>query len=66
MKNDIFGKEIGLGTTPTFFFLKQNSTKVAALQGFHPYSVFKNVIDQMLVNRLYLILIILFFLKNLF
>jgi len=50
MKNDIFGKEIGLGTTPTFFFLKQNSTKVAAIQGFHPYSVFKNVIDQMLVN----------------
>ncbi len=48
MKNDLFGKGIGLGTTPTFFFLKQNTTKVAAIQGFQPFSVFKNVIDQLL------------------
>jgi protein-disulfide isomerase len=50
MKNDIFGKELGLGTAPTFFFIKQNSTKVAAIQGFHPYSAFKSVIDQLLTN----------------
>ena len=56
MKNDIFGKEIGLGTTPTFFFIKQNSTKVAAIQGFHPYPVFKNVIDQIKRNLFYLLL----------
>ncbi len=48
MKNDLFGKGIGLGTTPTFFFLKQNTTKVAAIQGFQPFSVFRNVIDQLL------------------
>lgn len=50
VKNDLFGRDIGLGTTPTFFFIKQNSTKVAAMQGFHPYPVFKNVIDQLLNN----------------
>lgn len=50
MKNDLLGKGIGLGSTPTFFFLKQNSTKVAAIQGFQPFSVFKNVIDQFLNN----------------
>ena len=49
-KNDLFGKGIGLGSTPTYFFLKQNSTKVAAIQGFQPFSVFKNVIDQLLNN----------------
>jgi protein-disulfide isomerase len=48
MKNDLFGRDLGLDTPPIFFFTKQNSTKVAAIQGFHPYSDFVNVIDQLL------------------
>jgi len=48
LKNDLLGRGIGLGSTPTFFFLKHNSTKVAAIQGFHPYSTYSNAIEQLL------------------
>jgi protein-disulfide isomerase len=47
IENDSFGRNLGVGSTPTFFFIKQNSTKVAAIQGFHPYSDFVNVINQL-------------------
>ena len=50
VKNDQLGKGMGVPSTPTYFFLKQNSTKVAAIQGFQPFSVFQNVIDQLLYN----------------
>jgi protein-disulfide isomerase len=52
VKNDLFAKDLGLASTPTFLILKQNSTKVAAIEGARSLPVFKNTIDQFLNNTL--------------
>jgi protein-disulfide isomerase len=52
VKNDLFAKDLGLASTPTFLILKQNSTKVAAIEGARPLPVFKNTIDQFLNNTI--------------
>jgi protein-disulfide isomerase len=52
MQNDIFAKNLGLSTTPTFLILKDNSTKIAAVEGAQPISVFDDVIAQFLNNTL--------------
>ena len=51
-QNDMFAKGIGLGSTPTFLILKDNSTKIAALEGAQPIKVFDDVIAQFLNNTL--------------
>jgi predicted DsbA family dithiol-disulfide isomerase len=48
----MFAKSIGLGSTPTFLILKDNSTKIAALEGAQPIKVFDDVIAQFLNNTL--------------
>lgn len=52
VQNDIFAREIGLTSTPTFLILKQNSTKIAAVEGAQPIKVFRNVIEQFLNNTI--------------
>jgi protein-disulfide isomerase len=52
VKNDLFAKDLGLTSTPTFLILKHNSTKVAAMEGARPLPVFKNTIDQLLNNTI--------------
>jgi protein-disulfide isomerase len=52
VKNDLFAKDLGLASTPTFLILKHNSTKVAAIEGARPLPVFKNTIDQFLNNTI--------------
>jgi protein-disulfide isomerase len=52
VKNDLFAKDLGLASTPTFLILKHNSTKVAAIEGARPLPVFKNTIDQLLNNTI--------------
>jgi protein-disulfide isomerase len=51
-QNDMFAKGLGLGSTPTFLILKDNSTKIAALEGAQPIKVFDDVIAQFLNNTL--------------
>lgn len=50
--NDIFAKNLGLASTPTFLILKENSTKIAAVEGAQPLEVFDDVINQLLNNTL--------------
>ncbi len=52
VQNDIFAKGLGLASTPTFLILKDNSTKIAALEGAQPIKVFDDVIAQFLNNTL--------------
>ncbi|MDQ3085045.1 MAG: DsbA family protein [Thermoproteota archaeon] len=52
VQNDIFAKNLGLGSTPTFLVLKENSTKIAAVEGAQPIHVFDDVIAQYLNNTL--------------
>jgi protein-disulfide isomerase len=52
VNNGLFAKDLGLASTPTFLILKQNSTKVAAIEGARSISVFKNTIDQFLNNTI--------------
>ena len=52
VKNNLFAKDLGLASTPTFLILKHNSTKVAAIEGARPLPVFKNTIDQFLNNTI--------------
>lgn len=51
VKNDLFAKSIGLNATPTFLLIKPESTKIAVVQGLQSYSVFKNIIDNLLLLR---------------
>jgi protein-disulfide isomerase len=46
--NDMFSKNLGLASTPTFLILKDNSTKIAAIEGAQPFEVFEDVINQVL------------------
>ncbi|HYF99173.1 MAG TPA: thioredoxin domain-containing protein [Candidatus Saccharimonadales bacterium] len=52
IENDIFAKNLGLASTPTFLILKENSTRIAALEGAQPLEVFDDVISQLLNNTL--------------
>jgi protein-disulfide isomerase len=52
VQNDIFAKNLGLSSTPTFLILKDNSTKIAAVEGAQPISVFDDVIAQFLNNTI--------------
>jgi protein-disulfide isomerase len=52
VQNDIFAKNLGLANTPTFLILKDNSTKIAAVEGAQPIDVFDDVIAQFLNNTL--------------
>lgn len=51
-ENDMFAKRLGLGSTPTFLILKDNSTRIAAIEGAQPIKVFDDVINQFLNNTL--------------
>ncbi|MGD9533870.1 MAG: thioredoxin domain-containing protein [Candidatus Nitrosocosmicus sp.] len=51
-ENDKFAKGLGLVSTPTFLILKDNSTRIAAIEGAQPLKVFDDVIGQMLNNTL--------------
>jgi protein-disulfide isomerase len=51
-ENDKFAKGLGLASTPTFLILKENSTRIAAIEGAQPLEVFDDVIDQLLDNEL--------------
>ncbi len=51
-QNDDFAKSLGLKATPTFLILKQNHTRIAAIEGAQPLKVFDNVIEQFLNNTL--------------
>ena len=51
-ENDMFAKRLGLGSTPTFLILKDNSTRIAAIEGAQPIKVFDDVIHQFLNNTL--------------
>ena len=51
-QNDMFSKDLGLASAPTFLILKDNSTKIAALEGAQPIKVFDDVIAQLLNNTL--------------
>ncbi len=48
LKNDLFAKNLGLISTPTFLILQQNSTKIAAIEGAQPLPIFENTINQIL------------------
>jgi protein-disulfide isomerase len=52
VQNDIFAKNLGLANTPTFLILKDNSTKIAAVEGAQPLNVFDDVIAQFLNNTI--------------
>ncbi len=52
VQNDIFAKNLGLANTPSFLILKDNSTKIAAVEGAQPISVFDDVIAQFLNNTI--------------
>ena len=52
VQNDIFAKNLGLASTPTFLILKDNSTKIAAVEGAQPLNVFDDVIAQFLNNTI--------------
>jgi protein-disulfide isomerase len=52
VQNDIFAKNLGLSSTPTFLILKDNSTKIAAVEGAQPINVFDDVIAQFLNNTI--------------
>jgi protein-disulfide isomerase len=52
VQNDIFAKSLGLASTPTFLILKDNSTRIAAVEGAQPINVFDDVIAQYLNNTL--------------
>ncbi len=52
VENDMFAKNLGLASTPTFLILKENSTRIAAIEGAQPLEVFDDVINQMLNNTL--------------
>ncbi len=47
-ENDLFAKELGLVSTPTFLILQQNSSKIAAIEGAQPLYIFENTINQVL------------------
>lgn len=49
-ENDKFAKNIGLQSTPTFLIFKDNSTRIAAIEGHQPLIIFEDVIDQLLNN----------------
>lgn len=49
-ENDIFTKGLGLASTPTFLILKDNSTKIAAIEGAQPIEIFDDAIGQLLNN----------------
>jgi protein-disulfide isomerase len=51
-ENDLFAKGLGLASTPTFLILKDNSTRIAAIEGAQPMKVFDDVIGQLLNNTL--------------
>lgn len=51
-ENDKFAKGLGLASTPTFLVIKDNSTRIAAIEGAQPMKVFDDVIGQMLNNTL--------------
>jgi hypothetical protein len=44
----MIAKSIGLGSTPSLLILKDNSTKIEALEGTQPISVFDDVTAQFL------------------
>jgi protein-disulfide isomerase len=48
MNNDIFAKDLGFVSSPTFLIINSNSSKVAAFGGAQPFSVFKDTINQLL------------------
>jgi protein-disulfide isomerase len=48
LENDMFAKGLGLVSTPTFLILEKNSSKVAAIEGAQPLSIFENTINQVL------------------
>lgn len=52
VENDVFAKNLGLTSTPTFLILKENSTRIAAVEGAQPMEVFDDVINQLLNNTL--------------
>ncbi|VFJ12761.1 DsbA family protein [Candidatus Nitrosocosmicus franklandus] len=52
VENDIFAKNLGLTSTPTFLIMKENSTRIAAIEGAQPIEVFDDVIGQLLNNTL--------------
>ena len=52
VQNDIFAKNLGLASTPSFLILKDNSTKIAVVEGAQPISVFDDVIAQFLNNTI--------------
>lgn len=52
VENDLFAKNLGLASTPTFLILKENSTRIAAIEGAQPLEVFDDVINQLLNNTL--------------
>lgn len=52
VQNDVFAKNLGLSSTPTFLILKDNSTKIAAVEGAQPINVFDDVIAQFLNNTI--------------
>ena len=52
LQNDNFAKNLGLASTPTFLILKDNSTKIAAVEGAQPINVFDDVIAQFLNNTI--------------
>jgi protein-disulfide isomerase len=52
VQNDIFAKNLGLTNTPTFLIIKDNSTKIAAVEGAQPLNVFDDVIAQFLNNTI--------------
>jgi protein-disulfide isomerase len=52
LKNDLFAKDLGLTSTPTFLILQKNSTKIAAIEGAQPLSIFENTLYQILNKTL--------------
>lgn len=52
VQNDMFAKSLGLASTPTFLILEHNTTKIAAIEGAHPITVFDDVIAQFLNNTI--------------
>lgn len=52
VNNHAFAAGVGLTSTPTFLILKENSTKIAAIEGAQPIQVFDDVINQFLNNTI--------------
>lgn len=52
INNDKFVKDLGIGSSPTFLIVKNNSTKIAALEGAQPFKVFADTINQILNGQI--------------